>query len=75
MKTSFSDFIALNDAIEKQALVGRLELALAAVHHSGAFLAQHSGVPIGQIHAMLSLEIRKVSRTEIEKVLAVAAAA
>jgi hypothetical protein len=72
MKNPFNDFLAVHDSLEKRALIGRLEKALADVHHSGAFLAQQSGVSTQQVRAMLSCDIKNVSRTEIERVLAVA---
>jgi hypothetical protein len=71
MKNPFADFLAVHESIEKRALVGRLEKALADVHHSGAFLAERSGVSFRQVQAMLSCDIKSVSRNEIEKVLAV----
>ncbi len=72
MKNPFDDFLALHESIEKRTLVGHLEKALANVHHSGSFLAQRSGVALHQVHAMLSCDIKSVSRAEIEKVLAAA---
>jgi hypothetical protein len=71
MKNPFTDFLAVHESIEKRALVGRLERALASVHHSGGFLAQQSGVAPDQVRAMLSCDIKGVSRAEIEKVLKV----
>ncbi len=71
MKNPFTDFLAVHESIEKRALVGRLEKALADVHHSGAFLAQRSGVPLHQVRAMLTCDIKAVTLSEIEKVLAV----
>jgi hypothetical protein len=74
MKIPFTDFLAVHDSLEKRELIGRLEKALADVHHSGAFLSQQSGVAPQQIRAMLSCDIKSVSQAEIKKVLAVAGA-
>ena len=71
MNNPFTDFLAVHDSIEKRALIGRLEKALINAHHSEAFLAQRSGVPQHQIRAMLSCDVKSVSRIEIETVLRV----
>jgi hypothetical protein len=71
MQNPFNDFLAVHESIEKRDLIRRLEKALIEAHHSEAFLAQRSGVSQRKVRAMLSCDIKSVSRTEIEKVLGV----